>query len=306
MESALGKLVNFTNRKKLELIGLLFQPQDVLSDTIVIHIHGNYGNFYNNKFLWYMSKTYTQNNVSFLTFNLSAHDGLSEGYRVGELDYIGGGVADYSESICDIEAAINYVRSLGYSNIFLQGHSLGCDKILEYIIEHQADDLGIILLSPVDSYAVQKRWLSIHKNETVEDQINRLKMMISTRHDGFEWLNIDEYGAEGLNEDWIYQIPVTRKALLSILEGSAFKYLNLECGEHFTIKNKTFIFLGMRDGLQITSQKEMRIFLEGRIPNCYIEDALDSDHDIIGVEQVLTDGIAKWILSNSNRTNGRQ
>ncbi len=295
MDSALGKLVNFTNKHKLELIGLLFQPQDIVTDTIIIHIHGNYGNFYNNKFLWYMSKTYIQNGASFLTFNLSAHDGLSEGYRTGELDYIGGGVADYNESISDIEAAIDYVHSLGYSNIFLQGHSLGCDKILEYIIEHKPNEISVILLSPVDSYAVQKRWLSIHKNETVEEQINRLKTMKSTRNNGLEWLNIDEYGSEGLNNDWIYQIPVTRKTLLSILEGSAFKYLNLECGANFTLSNNTFVFLGRRDSLQMTSQREMRIFLERCIPNCYIEDTLDSDHDIIGVEQVLADSIVNWM-----------
>lgn len=297
MESALGKLVNFSNKHQLELIGLLFQPVNIATDTIVIHVHGNYGNFYNNKFLWYMSKTYTQNGISFLTFNLSAHDGLCEGYRVGELDYIGGGVADYNESICDIEAAIDFVQCIGYNNIFLQGHSLGCDKILEYIIEHKVDDISAILLSPVDSYAVQKRWLSIHKNETVEEQIYRLKMMKSTQNNELEWLDIDEYGAEGMNDDWIYQIPVTRKTLLSILEGAAFKYLNLECGTDFSINSNVFVFLGTHDGLQMTSQKEMRIFLERHIPNCYIEDTLDSDHDIIGVEQFLADGIVKWIVS---------
>lgn len=302
MESALGKLVNFTNKHKLELIGLLFQSQDNVTSTIIIHIHGNYGNFYNNKFLWYMSKSYTENGISFLTFNLSAHDGLCEGYRVGELDYIGGGVADYNESISDIEAAIDYVRSLGYGNIFLQGHSLGCDKILEYIIGHKSSAVGVILLSPVDSYAVQKRWLSIHKNETVEEQINRLKRMKSTKNDGLEWLNMDEYGAEGLNDDWIYQIPVTKKALLSILEGSAFKYLNLECGINFSISNDTFVFLGMRDGLQMTSQREMRFFLERCMPNCHIEDTLDSDHDIIGVEQVLVDSIINWIRLRGSQT----
>ena len=53
-----------------------------------------------------MSKIYTKNDISFLSFNLSAHDGLCEGYRLGALDYIGGGVADYNESLLDIEAAV--------------------------------------------------------------------------------------------------------------------------------------------------------------------------------------------------------
>ena len=67
MESAYGRLISFNNTNDLELIGLLFEPLDQATQTIVIHVHGNYGNFYNNKFIWCMSKIYTiaiQNNTA--------------------------------------------------------------------------------------------------------------------------------------------------------------------------------------------------------------------------------------------------
>ena len=35
---------------------------------------------------------------------------------------------------CDIDAAVIYAKNLGYVNIFLQGHSLGCDKTIEYAV----------------------------------------------------------------------------------------------------------------------------------------------------------------------------
>jgi len=295
MESGKGKLVNFTNSKNLELIGLLFEPDSVEVDTIIIHIHGNYGNFYNNKFIWYMSKIYTENNFAFLSFNLSAHDGLCEGYRLGILDYVGGGVADYNESILDIDASVKYAHKIGYNHIILQGHSLGCDKIIDYILRYRPADCGIVLLSPVDSFAVQKRWLRLHKSETIAAQISRLKQYPDAIDNSLTWLNIDEYGAEGLNVDWIYQIPVTKKTLLSILEGSAFKYLNLECGTDFSIENPAFIFLGQNDGLQMVSQKEMRMFLSKHFMNCMFEDTLVADHDIIGVEQLLSKKIVSWL-----------
>lgn len=295
MESAYGRLISFNNANNLELIGLLFEPQNQTTQTIAIHVHGNYGNFYNNKFIWYMSKIYTKNDISFLTFNLSAHDGLCEGYRLGVLDYIGGGVADYNESLLDIEAAVGFARQIGYKNIILQGHSLGCDKILDYTINKSCDDFKIVLLSPVDSYAVQTRWLKLHKNETIPQQINRLKQYQNSNDDSLGWLDIDEYGAEGLNADWIYKIPVTQKALLSILEGSAFKYLNLTCGENFISNVPTFVFLGNRDGLQMSTQEEMRLFLMQHFTNCFVDDTLDSDHDIIGVEEILTERIVHWI-----------
>ena len=242
MESAYGKLISFSNANNLELIGLLFEPQNQHTQTIVIHIHGNYGNFYNNKFIWHMSKIYTMNNIAFLSFNLSVHDGLCEGYRLGVLDYIGGGVSDYNESLLDIDAAVRFARQIGYRNIILQGHSLGCDKILDYIINKCFNDCKIVLLSPVDSYAVQSRWLELHKHETISQQTNRLKQHQNSNDGSLEWLNIDEYGAEVLNADRIYKIPVAKNALLSILEDSAFKYLNLACGEDFKSSIPAFVF----------------------------------------------------------------
>ncbi len=298
MESGKGKLVNFVNERKLELIGMLFEDEAALKKVIVVHVHGNYGNFYNNKFIWVMSKMYVDYGISFLSFNLSAHDGLAEGYRDGELEYIGGGVADYSESILDIQAAVAYVKKLGYKEIYLQGHSLGCDKIIEYILNNDVLDIKVILLSPVDSYAVQNRWLELRRKENVETQILRLNSRNDQGKDILEWLDISEYGAEGLNKDWIYKIPITRNALLSILTSSAFKYLNVMCGEHFLIKNDTFVFLGLRDGLQMISQKEMRKFLEEHFENCFFEDTLDSDHDIIGVEKKLVKCLCDWIVNH--------
>lgn len=295
MESSKGKLISIINSKDLELIGILFEPETTESKTIIIHVHGNYGNFYNNKFIWHMSKIYTENNYAFLSFNLSAHDGLCEGYRLGVLDYIGGGVADYSESLLDIDAAITYVRQIGYEHIVLQGHSLGCDKIIDYVIKYHPMDCRIVLLSPVDSYAVQKRWLQIHKNETIESQITRLKSYPDVTNQKLSWLSIDEYGAEGKNDDWIYKIPITKEALLSLLEGAAFEYLNIEYERDFLIQHVTFIFLGKRDGLQMVTQGEMRAFLCKHFSRCYVEDSLDSDHDIIGVERELSNRIVTWL-----------
>lgn len=293
MNSAKGKLVSFENRKDLELIGMLFEADVGDKENIIIHVHGNYGNFYNNKFIWKMSKKYLESGISFMTFNLSAHDGLCEGYRKGILDYVGGAVSDYAESILDIEAAVNFVKKEGYKRITLQGHSLGCDKIIEYTLKHDNVE-KVILLSPVDSYSVQERWLSIHKNETVEKQLSRLKKMPELNDECLQWLDINEYGAEGLNEDWVYKIPVTKRTLLSILQGSAFKNINLKDGENFSIAEKTYVFLGKNDGLRMCSLEEMVTFIKKHFMNSYINAWMTCDHDIIGAEDALIDDILLW------------
>lgn len=292
MRSGFGQLISFNNVNGLELIGLLFAGKEQ-PKTIALHIHGNYGNFYNNKFLWTMSHRYVENGIDFLTFNLSSHDGLCEGYDNGVLRYIGGAVADYNESIFDIDSAVNYVRELGYTNIVLQGHSLGCDKVIEYALAHRDDSLSLILLSPVDSYAVQKKWLNKRCAESIDEQIARLRVC----NDGscLDWVAIDEYGAEGMDTDWVYQIPVTRSCLISLLQGSAFKYLNIECGEDFIIYNRSLAFLGKSDGLQMHTQSDFGEFLRLHFTQLCLVNDLDSDHDIKGVEAELTGRIVEWV-----------
>ena len=51
INSAKGRLVAFDNKKNLELIGLIFEADGGDKENIIIHVHGNYGNFYNNKFI---------------------------------------------------------------------------------------------------------------------------------------------------------------------------------------------------------------------------------------------------------------
>jgi len=296
MRSGFGQLINFNNINGLELIGLLFKGEKQ-SNTIVIHVHGNYGNFYNNKFLWTMSHLYVENDIDFLTFNLSSHDGLCEGYDNGALRYIGGAVADYNESILDIDSAVEYVHKLGYNRLILQGHSLGCDKVIEYALTHQNDSLSLILLSPVDSYAVQKKWVDNRRAESIDEQLARLNAC-NNNNGALDWLSIDEYGAEGTDADWVYQIPITRSCLISILQGSAFKYLNLECGEDFIIDNKSLAFLGKNDGLQMSTQSDFGDFLDLHFTQLTLVSDLDSDHDIKGVESYLTNRIIDWIKIN--------
>ena len=241
-----------------------------------------------------MSQYYVENNISLLSLNLSAHDGLCEGYYDGILKYIGGAVANYNESIVDIDAAVRFVQQLGYHRIILQGHSLGCDKAIDYLLTYPNESLELILLSPVDSFAAQTKWLNKHKKESVYEQLNRLKSVYLSDA-GLQWLPIDEYGAEGADENWVYKIPITRDCLISILEGTAFKYLNLESEDSFFIKNRSFAFLGMNDGLQISTQFKFKAFLQRHFGELYVVDDLYSDHDIKGVEMALTSKIIKWI-----------
>ncbi len=308
--SALGRLVTFRTTEDFEIIGILFQKnshkyKDIsLHDNkrIVIHIHGSFGNFYQNKFIWYMSEMYCNDGIDFLSINTSAHDGLSEGYYGKNLKYVGGAITDYNESQKDIEAAISFVQELHYEDIILQGHSLGCDKIIDYTIRSK-NNLDVILLSPADSYAVQENWMY---PQTVCEQIKRLRTSQRPPKPyvwgdaDFDWLNPKEYGAHGKNNDWVYNIPVTRETLLSILTGSAFKYLNMKYPQEFFANVNAIAFIGKNDALLFVTPKELSDFLSKKFKSFSSITDIDSDHDIIGAEEEMIRRIIKWIKARDS------
>lgn len=269
---ALGELVTFKSSAGLHLDGILYQRDK--NRRTLIHVHGSYGNFYQNHFLRLMVERYLASDINFLSFNLAGHDGFGEGYRkVDDFEYVGGGISDFSECIADIEGAIVFAKDFS-DRVILQGHSLGCDRILHYLIT-QKSRLDFILLSPCDSYKLQCNWIY---PETVENQIARLKG--DDRGVEFDWLPSKEYGMK--QGEWTYPLPVTRAALLSIMEGPPFKLMNLSSPSEFYIDQRALVYIGGKDLLQTAPSDVMYRYLEKRIRDVRRAYFGEGDHNLLG------------------------
>ena len=160
--------INFTALDKTQLQGLLFEPTKK-KDTIVIHVHGMAGSFYENSFIPIMAEKFTEKDIAFLSFNNRGHDYICDLNRINgsEVESIKGGAAFeiIEESKHDIKGALLYVNKLGYSKVILQGHSSGANKII-YSLSHQEMLVdGIVLLSPCDD-------VGLHIDEVGEKQGN--------------------------------------------------------------------------------------------------------------------------------------
>src|SRR5258708_4101905 len=112
---------------KLILQGLLYEP-DQKTDKIILHVHGMAGNFYENKFLDVMAKTFTDNGWALLVPNTRGHDFISDFPVAGEKEEykrIGNFREKFEECVLDIKAWLDFASTENYRDVVLQGHSLG-------------------------------------------------------------------------------------------------------------------------------------------------------------------------------------
>ncbi|KKU29086.1 MAG: Alpha/beta hydrolase fold protein [Candidatus Amesbacteria bacterium GW2011_GWA2_47_11b] len=138
----------------IELDSLLFEPSRP-TRKIVIHIHGKEGHFIQNHFVTTLGNVYSRHGYAFLTFNNRGHDYMADLIKKTSTGFIwqqGGSMYDILEdSTLDIQGIINYVTDLGYTDITLQGHSLGPHKICYYLTANPAHPVRrVILLTTAD------------------------------------------------------------------------------------------------------------------------------------------------------------
>lgn len=149
------EIVRFKATDTVELQGWL---SSVDGDTAVVHIHGMSGNGYENYFLDNLREEYTKQGISFFTIDTRGRGIISSFWEGGKVDdwgegtKLGGSCFEiFDESVHDIQGAVDYLKKLGKKKFILQGHSLGCTKIVHFMLTQTTDDIEkVILLAPTD------------------------------------------------------------------------------------------------------------------------------------------------------------
>lgn len=168
------ELVRINSIDEIEQPGILYSPNGN-TDKIVIHVHGLNGNFYENRFIDTLAKTYTNKNYAFLTFNNRGKDFISELLKGDDFAVIGGSLERFKDCLLDIEGVVNWVKEKGYKEIILEGHSYGCNKVLYYYNKKKDNSIKkIVLLAPCDIPSLSKKFLSLEEYEIAKDKATRL------------------------------------------------------------------------------------------------------------------------------------
>lgn len=287
------ELVKFKNRSGLFLDGLYFYSP--MNCCVVINVHGSFGNFYSNAFIKIMAESYNKKGINFLSFNLTQHDGVAEGVReqnnINRWEYIGYAISDYSCCIDDIAGAYDYVKIRNNNTIILQGHSLGCNRILYYIKETGCD-CPIILLSPTNSLELQRRWIF---PERIEEQIFRLT------EDGLRnEINFNEHGVntskkeiDRARDDAPY-IPISAKSLVTMLKNPSMDIVQMLNNEK-PVDNLAFVYIGGQDEYQTDSLEIYRNCFDRYFSHIKYKVIIDGNHSFIGHEEELANCIAEWV-----------
>ena len=153
------EVIYFLATDVIKLDGLLYTSKNKTED-IILSIHGMGSNCMKKRETT-MAKIANENGIDYFCFNNRGSELVkyirryTEGKREKELG--GTSFEDVLEGYEDITGAIIKLKELGYKNIYLQGHSLGCTKIVYTYneLKDEQDDMvnnikGIILNSLID------------------------------------------------------------------------------------------------------------------------------------------------------------
>ncbi len=291
-DGPLGELVSFEGAGRLRLDGILYRAP--ASRATVVHAHGSFGNFYQNPFVRVLARALQNAGYNFLSFNLSAHDGLCEGYFAnGSFAYVGASLVGFETCIDDIAGAVAVAEQLG-APVVLSGHSLGSDRVVS-ATKSWGWDHPIILLAPCDSYELQS---ALIQPESVEDQRERLMAQRPPFAEGppsaqFDWIPLREYGVRATT-DWTYPNPITRAAFLSISCGDPYSLFRYRQLPSWRLDNRALIVTPANDALLTCSPLEVDTYFRHALTRGRHR-VVGGDHLFTGAETGLAACVLDWL-----------
>ena len=278
------ELVRINSIDGIEQVGILYTPQ-LNTKKIVIHVHGLNGNFYENRFLDTLAKTYTAKNIAFLTFNNRGKDFIAELLKGDDFTVIGGSLERFKDCILDIEGVIDWVKEREYNEIILEGHSYGCNKVLYYYNKKKLDSniKKIVLLAPCDIPSEGKKFLSKEEYEAAKKESTRL--VNENKENELIDFSVMANGKIAAGTYYNDFLPGGENDFIRYSDGK-----NGKSGILNNIDIPTLIVFGDIDECVLTQPIEIvKEYLNSNISNCNIQIIEGADHSYINKYNELSE-----------------
>ncbi len=170
-------IVKTITADNLELYGFLTEAEGE-KDAILINIHGTSGCFYVEEYTPFLVEELPASGIATLfTNNRGSH--VMEAWQKS-----GAALEMFEDCVLDIDAWIQYVLDRGYRRIFLQGHSLGTEKVVYYMNkgEYPPSVTAVILLGISDSFGNQAL---IARRFSVDPMVEAKRLMAEGKGEQF-------------------------------------------------------------------------------------------------------------------------
>ncbi len=284
--------INFLATDNAELTGLLYKSTKK-TDKIIIAVHGMTSNCFKKRDE-VIAKKANKNEIDYFCFNNRGSD-ITRYIRKNHKKFLGGmAFEDVLECHHDIIGAINKMKELGYTEIYLQGHSLGSTKVVytynkllkDNNLEILANIKSLILLSLVDIPTVLQFYLK-------DKSKNYIKMAQEKIENGEEISFMPK-------DSFIH--PISPRTFLQYTTNyEEFDFINTIKDENLEILNNINIPLFMRWGnvqeliLQDADQYVPKIRSIIKNENADINFIYGADHGYHNKEEILANEIMEFI-----------
>lgn len=145
------QIISVPTKRGLILRSIMYEANQ--ADQIMILMSGICSNIFNNQLLQTTGEILSQNGISYIVGQATdAFSVLHYSNTVTKTQELKGvALDDFSVINEDIQAYIDYAKSLGYKNIILGGHSLGSNRVIHYLSQNPNPTVKQFIISgPVD------------------------------------------------------------------------------------------------------------------------------------------------------------
>ena len=145
--------IDITTPKKVVLNGLWFGPKK--PKRVIVWVHGLGSSMFSK--LGIVDEL-VDKKTAVLMFNNRGHDKVASVRKTNGAYVKAGAVHEvFTDSADDIQGAINFVKKRGVKDVWLAGHSTGCQKAIYWASKKGRGVKGVIILGPMSDYSAELR-----------------------------------------------------------------------------------------------------------------------------------------------------
>lgn len=150
------EIVELVTPRNYLMNGIYMGPKK--PDRVFVYVHGLNSNLFSGDKIFSLANRQT----GVLTFNNRSHDVVSRIKKLNPVnqkgydsEFVGTAHEKFEDCVDDLEGVVEFCHKRGAAEIYLVGHSTGCQKSIYYL--HQTSNkqnvTGVVLLCPLSDYA---------------------------------------------------------------------------------------------------------------------------------------------------------